>query len=230
MRQTTHSSSHSNSHSGSHSSNHSSRRSRQPGKAPRSERKTLLLFYILPFFVVNGIIFYLATAKPKYHLEMGETHDYISTTVTLTIDSYLPTRNLSLSLNGETLTPEKKDRKTYTVAITQNGTVEASLENFNGMSVVQFENISILDDTPPKIANYKVEDDILTVQLSDSQSGIDFNSIYAIDSVGTHLTPASVDKFKSEVTFELDKHGLTMYVSDLCGNQVEQPFSVSETD
>lgn len=242
MRQNSHSNSHSGGHSGNHSGSrsgnhsgsrpgsHSGNRSRQQSKTPRSEFKTLLFFYILPFIVVNSFIFYLATAKPKYTLDVSETNDYLSTTVTLTIDSHLPTRNLSLTLNGEVLPLEETDRKTYTASITQNGTIEAYLENFNGMSVVQFENISVLDDRPPEVKEFSVEDDILTIQLSDSQSGIDFSSIHAIDSTGKHLTPASVNKSKSEVTFEMDKHGLTMYVSDLCGNQVEQPFSVSETD
>lgn len=248
MRQTGHSDHHSDSHisshSGSHISSHASRhtgshassrssgqagkRSHQRGKAPRSELKTLLLFYILPFIVVNGIIFYLATAKPKYHIEIGETNDYISTTVTLTIDSHLPTKNLTMSLNGEALTLEKQDRKTYTAVITQNGTVEATLENFNGMSVAQFENVSVLDDGPPEITSYTIEDGVLTVKLSDSQSGVDFNSIHAIDSTGNQLTPTSIDKFNSEVTFDMDDNGLTMYISDYSGNEVEQPFSVTE--
>ena len=67
----------------------------------------VLLFYVLPFFILNGIIFYLFTAKPKFDITIGDTEDYKTTTATITIKSLLPIKDLTVGKDGETLTPEK---------------------------------------------------------------------------------------------------------------------------
>lgn len=205
-------------------------RTTQRTRTSGTDWKTLLLFYILPFVVVNGIIFYLVTAKPKYEVTVGETHDYMTTTMTFKIQSFLPTKNLSIAINGEQLELEKTGSKTYTASITQNGTIEISLENFNGMSTVSFEHVNILDDGLPAIASYEIEDGVLTLSLADSQSGVDFSSIHALDSDGVMVLPQSIDKLNGTVSLPMDPDGLTLFVSDMSGNTLEQPLHVNGTD
>lgn len=205
-------------------------RTKQRTRTSGTDWKTLLLFYILPFVVVNGIIFYLVTAKPKYEVTVGETHDYMTTTMTFKIQSFLPTKNLSIAINGEQLELEKTGKKTYTATITQNGTIEISLENFNGMSTVSFEHVNILDDGLPAITSYEIEDGVVTLSLADSQSGIDFSSIHALDSDGVMVLPQSIDKPNGTVSLPMDPDGLTLFVSDMSGNTLEQPLHVNGTD
>lgn len=205
-------------------------RSGQRTKSPDSDFKSLLLFYILPFIVINGIIFFLVTAKPKFEVIIGETHDYISTTMTFTIKSHLPTKNLSISLNATPLELEKTGKKTYTAVITQNGVVDISLENFNGMTASTYEHVNILDDDLPVITDFRIEDGILTVDLTDSQSGIDYSDIHAIDSAGITSKPLNVDKINSRITFNIDEGGLTLFIKDMTGNVLEQPISIQNSD
>lgn len=202
---------------------------RQRTLSSGSDFKSLLLFYILPFIVINGFIFFLATTKPKFDVVIGETHDYNNTTMVFTIKSHLPTKNLSITLNATPLELEKKG-KTYTADITENGVVEISLENFNGMMASSYEHVNVLDDELPAITKYTIEDGILTVGLSDTQSGIDFSSIHAIDSMGTAIAPLSVDKINSEVTLRMDTGSLTLLVKDMSGNVMEQPFSLNSSN
>lgn len=190
--------------------------------------KTILLAYALPYLLINGLIFYLATVKPKYTVTIGETTDYTSTTMTLNIKSMLPTRNLSVALNGEPLELEETGKKTYTAPITVNGTIEVYLESFNGMAVSTYEHVSILDDEPPAIEVTSVEDGILTIALTDSQSGINFGSLHAINSVGTVIPPLSVDKLAYTASFQSDANGLTIIVSDMSGLTTEQPIAITE--
>lgn len=192
------------------------------------EAKKLLLFYILPFLVINGMIFYLVTCKPKFSISVGETTDYATTSMTFKIKSFLPTRNLFISINATPLELEKTGRKAYKATITQNGTIEVYLENFNGMAVTAYEHVNILDDEPPSINQYSIEDGILTVTLSDSQSGIDFSNIYAIDSTGDTIQPLTMDKQTSTITFSSDPDGLTLYIKDMAGHVAEQPFSITQ--
>ena len=190
--------------------------------------KKILLFYVLPYLIINGLIFYLVTVKPKYTVTVGETTDYTTTSMTLAIKSILPTRNLVVSLNGEPLALEETGKKTYTAPITANGTIEVSLESFNGMAVYTYEHVSILDDVPPAIEVTSVEEGILTIALSDSQSGINFNSLHAIDSSGAMIQPLSMDKLNYTASFQTDPGGMTLFVSDMAGLTTEQPLSITQ--
>lgn len=207
---------------------YSNSRSKKNARLTSPGLKTILLFYVLPYLLINGLIFYLVTVKPKYTVTVGETIDYTTTSMTLKIKSILPTRNLAVSLNGEPLEMEETDKKTYTAPITVNGTIEVYLESFNGMGIYTYEHVNILDDDPPAIEVTNVEDGILTIALSDSQSGIDFNSLHAIDSTGNMVQPLSVDKLNYTATFQTDPNGMTLYVSDMSGLTSEQPLSITQ--
>lgn len=207
---------------------YSNSRSKKSAKLASPGLKTILLFYVLPYLLINGLIFYFVTVKPKYTVTVGETTDYTTTSMTLNIKSILPTRNLSVSLNGEPLELETVDKKTYQASITLNGTIEVYLESFNGMAVSTYEHVNILDDEPPAIEVTSVEDGILTLSLADSQSGIDFSSLHATDSMGTVVQPLTVDKLNYTCTFPTDPNGMTLYVSDMAGLTTEQPLSITE--
>lgn len=207
---------------------YSNSRSKKSARLASPGLKTILLFYVLPYLLINGLIFYLVTVKPKYTVSVGETTDYTTTSMSLTIKSILPTRNLSVSLNGEPLELESTGKKSYTAPITVNGTIEVYLESFNGMAVSTYEHVNILDDDPPTIEVASIEDGILTITLSDSQSGIDFTSLHAINSTGAIVQPLSVDKLNYTATFQTDPGGMTLYVTDMSGLTTEQPLSINE--
>ena len=67
----------------------------------RSDFMTVLLFYVLPFIVVNSIIFILVTAAPKGDLTIGEATNFTTTTMELKIKSLLPKNRLQ-DLHGDT--------------------------------------------------------------------------------------------------------------------------------
>lgn len=184
-----------------------------------------LLFYILPFIVINGLIFFLVTTKPEYELTIGEAHDYQTTDIQLHINSFLPVKELNVTLDSEPveLTPLKKN--SYTATISKNGVLEIYVKSFNGMVSNNYEHISILDDNPPAVDAYAIEDGVLTFTLVDSQSGIDFNSVYATDSMGVTVYPSSVNKTSGEITFNMDANGLTVFANDLSGNQSQTTFT-----
>lgn len=208
---------------------YSNSRSKKNTRKSDLEWKKLLLFYILPFLIVNGSIFYLAICKPKFTVAVADTKDYRTADMTFKIDSILPTRNLSIAINGDPLELEQTGKNSYKATITQNGTIEIYLESFNGMAVTKYEHVSSLDDEPPSIDSCTAENGILTVTMSDSQSGIDFSSIYATDSKGNTIKPLTIDKQNSTVTFNADPDGLTLYLKDKSGQVTEQPLIINES-
>ena len=68
-----------------------------------SDLLQILLFYILPFIVINSIIFFVVTAKPKYELTVAPTNDYQTTTATFKITSHMPLKNVTITFNSQPL-------------------------------------------------------------------------------------------------------------------------------
>lgn len=201
-------------------------RTRRKKQGEPNDFLTVLLFYVLPFIVINSIIFYLFTAKPKIEITVSDTEDYLTTTATVTIHSLLPTKDLSISQDGQAIQPEAAEGKTYTVPITSNGVLEVSVKNFNGMSAAEFCHINLLDDAAPTVRKYTLDDDgIITIALEDTQSGVDLETVYAIDSEGAQSFPISQDNSAGEVQFEMDSQGLTLHAKDFTGNELLVTFT-----
>lgn len=194
---------------------------------------SLFLFYILPFIIFNGLLFYCVTSTPKVSLDIRDTNDYLTAEASMTIDSWFPTKSISVNMDGEELEMTKGKRRTYTIPVVRNGVLEAKVVNLNGMSTTVFRHVNILDDNPPAFENATLEDGILTLRVSDSQSLINPDSIYATDSAEQHRNPVSVERIENtadnttnyEVQFEMDLQGLHVYIQDKAGNEARRTFS-----
>ena len=193
----------------------------------------LLLFYILPFIVFNSILFYCVASSPKINLEIQDTKDYLSTQASMTIESWFPTKSISFNMDGEELEPVKDKRRTYSVPITRNGVLEVTVVNLNGMSSTVFKHVNVLDDIPPSFENATLEDGILMLRVTDSQSLVNSDAIYAVDSAGIQRGPLSVERIEDtidnttaySITFEMDLNGLHVYVQDKAGNEAQKTFT-----
>lgn len=201
-----------------------SRSSRRPAKK-KPEWAEVLLFYVLPFLVFNSLLFYCVTARPKVLVELADTNDYLTTEATVTLKSWFPTKEITFSMDGETLEAEKGKGRTYTIPITKNGVIEVSVTNLNGMSALEFGHVNILDDNPPSMENTSIADGIVKLTISDSQSGVNLDSVYATDSTGQTVTPLSVDRSTATFTFEMDPQGLHIHAQDKAGNEVLGNFT-----
>lgn len=185
----------------------------------------VLLFYVLPFLVFNGILLVCVIAKPKVHITVSDTNDYLSTNAAITIESWFPTKSIKMVMDGEELKLEKGKKRTYTATIYKNGSIEASVVNWNGMSTSVFEHVNVLDDLPPAFSHAEITDGIVTLTLSDSQSGINFDSIYAVNSDGVRIKPLTADRNKNTLTYEMIPSGLFVYAQDKAGNEVRGTFT-----
>lgn len=181
---------------------------------------SVLLFYVLPFIVINGLIFFLVTSRPKGDITIGESSDYISTTMELKIKSLLPVNSMEVSLNGSPVEITKTGLKSYSAVLKSNGTLTVKLTCFNKMKTVIDEQVDVLDDTPPVIKDKVVENGILSFRLEDSQSGVDYSSISACDEDNQDIAPMSIDRSTGRVTFELIKDNLNITAKDNIGNEL----------
>lgn len=201
------------------------RKSGRYQKKPTRDWPQLLLFYILPFLVFNGILLFCMTARPRLEVIVADTNDYLSTEVTLTVKSWFPTRSVAMVMDGEEVELTRGKKRTYTTTVYKNGSIEASVVNLNGMPGSVFEHVNVLDDNPPSFETAEILDGIITVTLSDSQSGINFDSIYAVNSAEQQVAPLTVDRSSNTLSFEMDSAGMHVYAQDKAGNEVQATFT-----
>ena len=135
-----------------------------------SDLLQVLLFYILPFIVINSIIFFVVTAKPKYELTVAPTNDYQTTTATFRITSHMPLKNVTIPFNSQPLGLVSVGKKTYQATLTENGILDVYMQNFNGMCVSNYEVVDTLDDECPDVVSYDIDNGLLVLTLSDSQT------------------------------------------------------------
>lgn len=210
--------------------NISSRRSTRYRKKTQNEWGVVLLFYVLPFLVLNSLIFFCVTTSPKIEVGIADTRDYVVTEVVLTVKSFFPTKDIQLTMDDEKLELTKGKKRTYTATITKNGTLEARVTNINGMSVILYEHANVLDDLPPSIDYTSNGEGIIFVTVSDSQSGVDFASIYALNSIGEQVEPLTSDRSANTVSYEVDPAGLHVFAKDKAGNEGQRNFTSHKED
>lgn len=194
-------------------------------KAPDDGWLHVLLFYVLPFVVFNGLLFFCVTAKPELKVTVANTNDYLSTEITVEVTSLFPSDEPVASLDGEALELVKGKNRTYTATVYKNGSIEANVRNLNGMTATTFEQVNVLDDVSPSMENTTVSDGVLTLTVTDSQSGVDFDSIYALDSSNQRVEPLSVNRSTNTLSYEMDPEGLHVYALDKAGNEVRGNFT-----
>lgn len=206
-----------------------SNRRRRRQKNTLAEWRQILLFYVLPFILFNGLLFYIVTAKPALTCTVGDTNDYLSTQVRISVTSKFPTKELTVTMDGEPLEMTKDKKHTYTATVYKNGSIEASITNFNGMSSTVFEHVNVLDDNPPTIENANIIDGILTLTITDSQAGVDFDSVYALDQAGERIEPLSVNRDTGVLTYKMNSGSISVISSDRAGNESHSTITANSS-
>ena len=210
-----------------------SRQQRQNGG--RISIGNFLLFYGIPFVIINLIIFFLATSRPNIDLEVVDEHNFKNVALTIKLNKFYPIKNLEVLFNNKPLELNKEETGTsiiYTATLDKNGGISAVVYGLNGMSDAAYEKVGSIDEEPPIIQGEVTQvgkNSEVLVSFEDSQSGIDISSLYATTPNGLRVDPLSVNEANNEATFNLDKFGsLDVHVSDKVGNQSVAHFNQTE--
>lgn len=178
-----------------------------------------LLFYVLPYVVVNGLIFLLVTATPKVSLKVNDTVNYRTTQVEFTVKSLLPLKSLSASMESEPINFEKNG-STYRAEVSHNGNFYVETTALNGMRTSSFVSVNVLDDTPPSIdeSSCKIEQGDLSFVITDVESGVNFDAIYGIYAGNKEVRPTHIDKETGAVTIPMYTDSIELHFEDMVGN------------
>lgn len=189
-----------------------------------------LIFYVLPYIVINGIIFLLVCSSPSVTINVQETSDYVSSDVEFTVKSILPLRDLTVTLESEPLEYEKSGN-TYTCNVSQNGTFMVQATSINGMLGREFVDVGLLDDSAPNVnaSSAEITGGVLTFVITDNQSGVDYDSVYLVTDSGETILPSQIDKTLGSVSAEIpgDVNFIDLYYSDMVGNEGSAHINVT---
>ena len=206
------------------------RNSKEP-EQKKSGFLSILIRYVIPYLIINSIILFFVLATPKLKVnEITETEDPTVRTLLVHVDSILPIKEFTAKLEGKEQNFTKENQN-YIISITGNGNLRISAKSLNGMMQVSNTQVNSFDENPPVIDEDNVVLGVGYVEfvVTDSQSGVDFASIYGIDHDGNNLKPNHIDEQSGKVTFSMKSNGLTVYVSDKAGNQITGNFTLEES-
>ncbi len=204
------------------------RNEKQKKRQRRSSFVNFLLHYALPFILINLVIFYAATAQPDFELLVNDPGDFASAEISIRIKSHFPKKEFKVLLDSEPVELTKDDSGAYTATLLRNGTLEVSLTNRNLMNKTVYESIDCIDDAPPIITEDDAAAGFVTMYIEDTQSGVDYESIYAVDGEGRRLTPALIDEGEGLVGFYYESIPLEVHVSDMIGQECIATFGAAE--
>ena len=199
----------------------------QKNPNPGEEKKpgNVVLFYIIPFLLINLLIFFLVTLRPKFKLHIEESSDFRTAEIQVEMHPRLPLAAFEVKLDDTPLNLENLGGGHYKASVDKNGTLEVTVRYINGMHRTQYEHIGSVDDQPPLISGDELDGNMLTVSFDDPQSGINYDSIYAIDADEERVLPSSIDESENKAVFQVLTSRLEVHISDQLGHEAVANFT-----
>ena len=200
---------------------------RNPNQPTPEEKKpgNVFLFYVIPFLLLNLLIFFLVTLRPKFKLHIEESVDFRSAEIELEMHPRLPLAAFDIKLDDTPLNLENLGGGHYKTSVDKNGTLEVTIRYINGMSRTQYEHIGSIDDQPPLISGEELDGNMLTVSFDDAQSGVDYDSIYGMDANEERVLPRSIEYAAHIAVFQITTDRLEIHASDKLGHEAVCNFS-----
>ena len=198
---------------------------RNPNPGEEKKPGNVVLFYIIPFLLINLLIFFLVTLRPKFKLHIEESSDFRTAEIQVEMHPRLPLAAFEVKLDDTPLNLENLGGGHYKASVDKNGTLEVTVRYINGMHRTQYEHIGSVDDQPPLISGDELDGNMLTVSFDDPQSGINYDSIYAIDADEERVLPSSIDESENKAVFQVLTSRLEVHVSDQLGHEAVANFT-----
>ena len=198
---------------------------RNPNPGEEKKPGNVVLFYIIPFLLINLLIFFLVTLRPKFKLHIEESSDFRTAEIQVEMHPRLPLAAFEVKLDDTPLNLENLGGGHYKASVDKNGTLEVTVRYINGMHRTQYEHIGSVDDQPPLISGDELDGNMLTVSFDDPQSGINYDSIYAMDADEERVLPSSIDESENKAIFQVLTSRLEVHVSDQLGHEAVANFT-----
>ena len=179
---------------------------------------------ILIAAIVILLLLPLLFISPKYTVTETGTNDEGLPVYTIDVSTVLPVKDVTASIGNMGIKVKETDSHTYTVSPFENGEMNVSVSLFNSQVTAKTVTVTSVDETAPDVKGSSAEDGNLVIMASDSDSGLDLESVYAEDADGNLIEPKKVSD-DGEIEFESPETGWNIYISDKTGNTLHLKLS-----
>lgn len=178
----------------------------------RLQRDILLVALVL-FSLVPSLF-----VKPSCETSYSPKGERGLPVYSIRVDTMLPVKSVTAVLDNYRLPVYEVNGHEYTIEPTKNGSVELTVELFNGQSVSESLDVMNADVTHPRLLSYAVGDDSYELYLSDDGVGVDYDGIYAENASGDIIYPESYNRQTGLVIFGSEAVETMVYIPDYFEN------------
>ena len=186
--------------------------------------------FLIPYAFINGLVLLLIISKPTINIESPK-EDNDKTYISFTIDSFLPIKNVNVQFDDTDVETTytnyqfTKSNNVYTIDVSKNGDYTISTTAINGTKASTTISMGTLDDTPPTISSVLLTSNSITFNVTDDDSSINYEEIFAYTPDGQIINPEYINKSTGTIQFSFDDtKELVIHVEDMKGNTYEYPI------
>ena len=145
---------------------------------------------------------------------------WTKSSIVVTTDSAVNTREvLILPEQGAAFPAEHEESTRYVASVYQNGLYTVEVTGQGGQTITGQVRVDGIDAAIPQITSYTTDSDSVTIFFSDDRSGVNWDTIRAVDTSGAAVTPLEINGEQGYVRFALPEANLDIYLEDMAGNK-----------
>ena len=184
----------------------------------------ILLILMMVLFALLPILF----IPPSYSVDLAAKSS-VDQEYGISVDSFLPVSYVTASLNGQNVPVYHTGEKDYAVIPDQNGLLEIKVALINRQYITREVAITGIDTEHPAVTTHAVAEGKVFLYVTDEDSGVDYEGIYALTLTGEELRP-DYDEVHGYFSFDYPEDSLYIYVPDHAGNQLHLILSPTASD
>lgn len=176
----------------------------------------MVLFLMLPFLFI----------APDFSMKADDSKYTATPVYEVDVDSFMPVARITATIDGHNIPVYEMDAHQYSIEPAINGRMRVTVTLLNKQQTTKYIEVTNVDVTVPVLVSTKWDDDYLYLTLSDSESGINYGKIKAVDTAGNSHTPVSYNESISQIVFAYPDDSLNVYIPDNAGNSLQLVISL----
>lgn len=182
-------------------------------RTSRSTVQRILLVMIILFFCFVPMLF----IPPSFTIT-EESAANADPTYRLNVQAIAPINKITALIDGKSMQIAKNTDGTYTVQPTANGDMTVTVTLETSQKATHTVTVTEVDRDLPVLTDQRISGNLVVMTVTDSGTGVNFDSIYAVTDNGVTVKPVSINAATGEVTFEKPDGSYNVYISDQRGN------------
>lgn len=185
--------------------------------------------FLIPYVLINGIIFFLFIQTPKIQVFEQDSKDYEEDKIKFSINCILPITDVKTYYQESEIAYSKLGN-VYIINANNNGAYKINVNALNNSTANSIIEIDSKDSVPPTIDldSAVVTGNTLIISVHDNQSGINYDNLYATLENGTKLDPTYIDKSSGTIQFQITEgKKVIVHVEDDFGNHSDTSFTIN---